>query len=87
MSRKHIPQRTCVICRIKQPKARLKRLVYTDSGIQLDVQARMVGRGAYLCHQLACWQKATDSSKLNHALRVSLSQKDEQILQQYMSNL
>ncbi|MFQ3535423.1 MAG: YlxR family protein [Aggregatilineales bacterium] len=75
--RKHIPERTCVICRQTAPKRNLIRLVRTaDQGVQVDPSGKRNGRGAYLCQRLACWQRAIQGEALAKALRTTLTQAD-----------
>jgi predicted RNA-binding protein YlxR (DUF448 family) len=78
---KHIPQRTCVVCRETNAKRTLTRIVRTaDEGVQVDLSGKRNGRGAYLCEQAACWQRAVNSDVLEKALRTTLSQEDRQRL-------
>jgi len=56
-------------------KALLVRFVYTfDDGIQLDKKQRMPGRGAYLCRDISCLEKAWKRRAFVRALRISSSQ-------------
>lgn len=75
-NRKHIPIRTCVVCRQKDPKRSLTRLVHNETGVMLDPSGKMKGRGAYLCDQPACWQRAAQSDVLEKALRTRLTDED-----------
>lgn len=80
--RKHIPERTCVICRQKAAKRSLIRLVRTsDQGVQVDPSGKRNGRGAYLCHRAACWQRAISGEALAKALRTTLTAEDRARLQ------
>jgi predicted RNA-binding protein YlxR (DUF448 family) len=74
------PQRTCVVCRATADKRTLTRLVRTDDGVQIDPSGKRNGRGAYLCNQLMCWQRASDSDVLAAALRTSLTDTDRERL-------
>ncbi|MGC8871537.1 MAG: YlxR family protein [Caldimicrobium sp.] len=68
----HIPERTCVACRIKAPKWTLVRFVARDGEILLDEKGIMPGRGAYLCKN--CLPKKDQPKilkKLKKALRIS----------------
>jgi predicted RNA-binding protein YlxR (DUF448 family) len=48
-----------VVCRQRFEKRRLTRIVNTaDSGVVVDPTGKQNGRGAYLCDQTACWDKA-----------------------------
>lgn len=73
---KHVPQRRCVVCREQFDKRRLTRLVRTpDSGVVVDPTGKRSGRGAYLCDQPGCWEKALRyPGILNQALNAELSE-------------
>ena len=67
--------RTCVACRKVQAKRELVRLVNTSDGnIEIDSSGKKAGRGAYLCRDLNCWETGLKSSRLEHALRGSLTE-------------
>lgn len=70
---KHVPQRSCIVCREKTDKRRLSRLVRTPDGVIVDGSGRLPGRGAYLCDRPTCWDRALQSGLLERALRTSLS--------------
>ncbi len=77
--RKHVPQRTCVVCRTTTDKRTLTRLVRTpDDGIHVDPTGKRPGRGAYLCDNPACWDKALHSDVLANALRTTLTDADRE---------
>jgi predicted RNA-binding protein YlxR (DUF448 family) len=73
---KHIPQRSCIVCRRKTDKRQLVRIVKTaDEGIIVDPTGKRNGRGAYVCDQPACWEKlTTNASWLNQALKTEVTQ-------------
>lgn len=83
-SRKHTPVRTCVVCRKHDAKRQLTRIVRTDAGIVVDSSGKMNGRGAYLCDDATCWERALQSDVLSKALRTALTVDDRQRLQQAM---
>jgi predicted RNA-binding protein YlxR (DUF448 family) len=89
MSRhKHVPQRTCVICRQVKPKRELIRLVRTpDAGVQVDPSGKQNGRGAYLCNNPLCWAKAARSDVLNKALRTTLTEEERVLIAAYGAQL
>jgi uncharacterized protein len=75
--RKHVPQRTCVVCRTTSDKRTLMRWVRTpDDGVHLDPTGKRSGRGAYLCDDGACWDRALDSDVLARALRTTFTEQD-----------
>ncbi|HLZ28496.1 MAG TPA: YlxR family protein [Chloroflexota bacterium] len=64
---RHVPQRTCVVCRQTSAKRQLVRIVRTpDGSVRLDPTGKLSGRGAYLCVSPACWQ--SDARKARGAL-------------------
>jgi predicted RNA-binding protein YlxR (DUF448 family) len=86
--RKHIPQRTCVVCRETNAKRTLTRIVRTaDQGVLVDPTGKRNGRGAYLCSQPSCWQTAVESSVLEKALRTTLTIDDRQRLREAMTRI
>lgn len=71
---RHIPQRTCVSCGSTTAKRELVRLVRTaDGAVELDPTGKRPGRGAYLCHNPECWERAVKKSRLENALRTKLT--------------
>ena len=73
-TKKHVPQRTCLACREAKSKRELVRLVSTPGGVvEVDLGGRKPGRGAYLCRDLVCWEQGLRGTRLDHALRGSLS--------------
>lgn len=81
---KHIPERTCAICREKRGKRMLTRVVRTDEGLKVDPTGKLNGRGAYLCDKTTCWERAVKTKTLDKALRIALTDVDRQLLQQAM---
>jgi predicted RNA-binding protein YlxR (DUF448 family) len=69
-----------VACRRTRPKRELVRLVYTGGGIEIDAAAKKAGRGAYLCPEPACWEKALKGAVLEKALRGTLTRPDRERL-------
>jgi uncharacterized protein len=75
---KHVPMRTCIICRQKLEKRRLTRFVSTSEGVFIDLTGKSAGRGAYVCDKPDCRQRALISNMLAKALRTSLTDADRQ---------
>lgn len=72
MERK-IAIRQCVGCQKQCDKRELIRVVRTPEGeITLDFKGKMNGRGAYLCKDPACLQKAGKNKGLERAFKVSI---------------
>ena len=86
--RKHVPQRTCVACRTVRPKRELVRIVRTPEGaVMVDETSKRSGRGAYLCRQRDCWEKALSQRQLGRALKMTLSAEIKADLREYASRL
>lgn len=63
-----IPERRCVGCGEHFPKGTLIRVVRSPEGaFSLDFGGRAPGRGAYLCKNRACLQKAQKTRRLEAA--------------------
>lgn len=53
------------------------RLVRTPAGeVEIDVKEKKEGRGAYLCRDWACWEKALKSKQLEYTLKAKITQND-----------
>lgn len=85
---KHVPQRTCVGCREVKPKRELVRVVRTPEGnIELDNSGKKNGRGAYVCPNRDCWEKALTGQHLERTLRRNLSEANREELKTSGKNL
>ena len=70
---KKIPMRQCMGCRERRAKRELIRVVRcTDGTVCLDFSGKLNGRGAYLCNDVACLQKAQKSKALERSLEVPI---------------
>lgn len=69
-----VPQRTCVSCRRTGEKRELVRVVRTPQGtVEVDRTGKKPGRGAYVCGERDCWDRAVRQGRLEHALRIKLT--------------
>lgn len=85
---KHVPQRTCVACRDKDAKRTLTRIVRTpDSAVEIDPSGKRNGRGAYLCSQAACWQRALATPLLGRALKTEIDDTTRTTLRAFADSL
>ena len=58
---KKIPMRQCLGCREMKPKKELTRVVRAPGGtVSIDSRGKSPGRGAYVCPNTACLQKALE---------------------------
>lgn len=70
---KQIPVRQCMGCREMKPKNEMVRIIRTpENEICLDKTGRMNGRGAYICMNIECFNKAVRSKAVERALKVSI---------------
>ncbi len=71
---KKIPMRMCVACREMRAKKDLMRIVRTAEGkLVPDTTGKMNGRGAYLCRDAACMNKAIKTRALERALEAPMN--------------
>ena len=62
---KKIPQRTCIGCNSQKSKKELIRVVKNKEGtISIDKTGKAEGRGAYICNNIECLEKAIKTKKL-----------------------
>ena len=81
MRPRHIPERTCVVCREKKPKSELTRIVRTPDGeVVIDPTGRLNGRGAYLCDNPGDWVEGLTKGRLARALQATISPEDQDAL-------
>jgi predicted RNA-binding protein YlxR (DUF448 family) len=81
---KHVPLRTCAICREQGTKRGLTRVVrQPDGAVVIDPSGRLNGRGAYICDKASCWDRAASTDVLAKALNVDLSQELRDALRQF----
>ena len=79
---KHVPERTCIVCRQKTAKRQLTRFVRTPEGVFADPSCKRDGRGAYLCDNITCRQRAATTEVMAKALNVALTAEDRQRIQE-----
>lgn len=83
---KKIPTRTCTGCRQVKNKKDLIRVVRDKEGnVFVDVTGRQNGRGAYICPNEECLEKAVKNKGLEKALKIS--QISEEVYQQLKKEL
>ncbi len=88
MRQKHVPLRTCIACRQIRPKREMVRVVRPpEGGVLIDERGKAAGRGAYLCRCRRCWTLALKERRLEHALRATWSEQDEEVLRAYAEHL
>lgn len=74
MKTKKIPQRKCIACQERSDKKALIRIVKNkENEIFFDPTSKANGRGAYICREMACLEKAIQSKALNRAFKTEIS--------------
>ena len=67
------PIRKCVGCGARRDKIELLRVVNNKGDILIDPGERITGRGAYLCPNMDCLDKAVEKDSLKKALKIEIS--------------
>lgn len=71
---KHIPQRTCIGCNTVKNKNDLIRIVKNkENEINIDRTGKMNGRGAYICDNMKCLEKAIKTKKLERIFEIKIN--------------
>lgn len=77
MKVKKIPLRMCTGCMEMKPKKELIRVVKTPEGeVTVDLTGNKSGRGAYICRNIECLEKAFKAKRLSRNLDIAI---DEEI--------
>lgn len=73
--------RRCAVCGTTGEKTSLVRFVrMADGHVELDPTGKVPGRGAYLCGEPGCLEKAFAGGRLERALRTHMTQDDRRRL-------
>ncbi|AYD40069.1 YlxR family protein [Clostridium fermenticellae] len=77
MKVKKIPKRMCTGCMEMKPKKELIRVVKNkEDEVFIDLTGKKNGRGAYVCKNIDCLDKALKSKRLEKNLEITI---DEEI--------
>lgn len=72
---KKIPQRTCIGCNQVKNKNELIRIVKNNNNeIFIDLIGKANGRGAYICNNVECLEKAVKSKRLEKSFEAKISE-------------
>lgn len=70
---KSLPQRSCIGCNTKKDKKELIRIVKDkDGNISIDKTGKANGRGAYICDNIECLEKAIKSKRLERTFETKI---------------
>ena len=71
---KKLPERTCIGCNEVKAKKDLIRIVKNKEGqIFMDKSGKANGRGAYICDNIECLEKAIKAKRLERAFETQIS--------------
>jgi len=74
MKVKKIPQRMCTGCMEMKPKKELIRVVKNkENDISIDLHGKKPGRGAYICRNIQCLEKAVKTKRLERNLETKIN--------------
>ncbi len=74
MSIKKKPVRKCVACRKQSEKSEFIRIVRLKTGeVLIDFTGKQNGRGAYICKNMDCFEKAKKENALQRAFKCAIS--------------
>lgn len=75
MRQRKIPERLCLGCNTSRDKRELIRVVKTKDGeVFLDKTGKAGGRGAYICNDIACLEKAIKSKRISRAFSCEIKE-------------
>ena len=87
MTSKHVPQRSCCVCRAKSDKQDLIRIVRSPEGqAVIDIAKKLPGRGVYICPDSDCIERAKKSGSLARALGINIDNNFWPELENYIKN-
>ena len=69
---KHIPSRMCVVCRTRKEKKELIKVVKVGEDFVVDGDDKTFGRGAYVCKEGACLEKAVKKRAFDKSFKIKL---------------
>ncbi|SHH18492.1 RNase P modulator RnpM [Clostridium grantii] len=74
MNNRKIPMRMCTGCMEMKPKKELIRVVKNkENEVSIDLVGKKPGRGAYICKNINCLDKAIKSKRLDKNLEVKIN--------------
>jgi uncharacterized protein len=71
---KKVPVRMCIACREGKPKKELVRVVAFEGTLSPDETGKAHGRGAYICPDVECLDKAKKTKAFERSLETALNE-------------
>ena len=88
MSTKKVPLRQCIGCGEMKNKKEMIRILKTETGeIVLDATGRKNGRGAYLCPNMDCFQKAVKGKGIERSFKMPVPKEVYEALEKEMEQI
>ncbi|HEX9061974.1 MAG TPA: YlxR family protein [Clostridia bacterium] len=85
MKQRKIPMRMCLGCQEMKPKKELIRVVKdNENNITVDFKGKSPGRGAYICKNVSCFEKARKAKRFERAFESPISEEIYNILKQQL---
>ena len=85
MKQRKIPMRMCLGCQEMKPKKELIRVVKDkENSINVDFKGKQPGRGAYICRNLQCFEKARKAKRFERAFESPISEEIYNILKKQL---
>jgi len=85
MKKRRVPMRMCLGCQEMKPKKELIRIVKNkENEISVDFTGKKPGRGAYICRNVSCFDKARKGKRIEKAFESSISEEIYDILREQL---
>jgi predicted RNA-binding protein YlxR (DUF448 family) len=74
VKQKKVPMRMCLGCQEMKPKKELIRVVKNkEDEISIDFTGKKPGRGAYICRDFSCFEKARKAKRLERTFEFPIN--------------
>lgn len=87
MKKRKIPLRKCLGCEENKNKKELVRIVKTpDDEVLIDSTGKVNGRGAYICNNKRCFNKAVKNNRVSRSLQIEIPKEKLEELERQIQN-
>ncbi len=87
MKQRKLPLRKCLGCGEVKDKRELVRVVRSPEGeISLDLTGKKAGRGAYICADASCLNKARKAKRIDRAFECSVPEEVYEAMERELKN-
>lgn len=88
MEKRKIPMRKCIGCNEMFPKKELIRVVHTpEDTFVIDAGGKKNGRGAYLCANESCLEKAVKTKAVNRSFGMNVPEEVYESLKKELNDI